>query len=167
MPRCGGASGSVRQASQIHSAFWALEVKIFWPSIRQESPSRTARVRREARSVPLGLAVPDGEDGLSAQDPGQEEGLLLLGPVSHEGGSDGVEGDHRDGGARAVRLVEEDELFVGAPALAAVLLGPSEAEEPVGADPAEQPALGRGVGGGRWAVGHHVPEVRAEFGAQP
>ncbi len=52
MPRCLGASASVRQASQIQSACWALLVKIFWPSMTQWSPSRTARVRSDARSVP-------------------------------------------------------------------------------------------------------------------
>lgn len=52
MPLCLAASGSVRQASQIQSAFCALLVKIFCPSITQASPSRTALVRNAARSVP-------------------------------------------------------------------------------------------------------------------
>ena len=52
MPLCFGASGSVRAASQMKSANSAWLVKSFEPLMTHESPSRTARVRREARSVP-------------------------------------------------------------------------------------------------------------------
>ena len=51
-PLCRGRSGSVRQASQIQSAYWINDVHIFWPLITHSSPSRTARVFSEARSVP-------------------------------------------------------------------------------------------------------------------
>ena len=52
MPLCFGASGSVRQASQIQSASWPPVVKTFWPLMTYSSPSRTARVLSDARSVP-------------------------------------------------------------------------------------------------------------------
>ena len=52
MPWCFGASGSVRAASQMCVATSASEVQIFWPLITHSSPTRTARVRSEARSVP-------------------------------------------------------------------------------------------------------------------
>ena len=52
MPRCLGASGSVRQASQTWEAVSAALVQSFWPLMSQSSPSFTARVSRAARSVP-------------------------------------------------------------------------------------------------------------------
>jgi hypothetical protein len=52
MPLCLGASGSVRAASQIHSASCAALVNTLFPLITYCSPSRTARVRSDARSVP-------------------------------------------------------------------------------------------------------------------
>src|SRR3990170_8064383 len=52
MPRCLGASASVRASMNIQSARWAPEVQIFWPLTTYSSPSRTARVWSEARSEP-------------------------------------------------------------------------------------------------------------------
>ena len=52
MPRCFGASGSVRTRQNIQSAICALLVQIFWPFTTKSSPSRTARVWSEARSLP-------------------------------------------------------------------------------------------------------------------
>ncbi len=52
MPRCFGASGSVRASMNIQSARWAPEVQIFWPLMTYSSPSRTARVCSDARSDP-------------------------------------------------------------------------------------------------------------------
>ena len=42
----------MRQASQIQSAYWISDVHIFWPLMTHSSPSRTALVLSEARSVP-------------------------------------------------------------------------------------------------------------------
>ena len=53
MPRCLGASGSVRTRANMASAVWAAEVQIFCPLMTKSSPSRTARVVSEARSEPL------------------------------------------------------------------------------------------------------------------
>ena len=53
MPRCFGASGSVRASMNIQSANCAPVVQIFWPLMTKSSPSRTARVCSEARSEPL------------------------------------------------------------------------------------------------------------------
>ena len=52
MPSCLGASGSVRTSANIQSASVALDVQIFWPLTTQKSPSSSARVRSEARSLP-------------------------------------------------------------------------------------------------------------------
>ena len=52
MPRCFGASGSVRASMNIQSAYCAPEVQIFCPLITKSSPSRTARVCSDARSEP-------------------------------------------------------------------------------------------------------------------
>ena len=58
MPLCLGASGSVRQASQIQSAFWALEVKTFCPST-SHSPHRSPHVP-DRRSPPAATAAFSG-----------------------------------------------------------------------------------------------------------
>ena len=47
-----GTSGSVRAASHTCVAVSASDVQIFCPEMIQPSPSRTARVRSAARSVP-------------------------------------------------------------------------------------------------------------------
>jgi len=52
MPLCLGASGSVRARHTPQSENWAYEVHTFWPVTRQPSPSRSARVATEARSLP-------------------------------------------------------------------------------------------------------------------
>ena len=52
MPRCFGASGSVRNMPNSQLDLWAEEVHIFWPLITYSSPSRMARVCSEARSEP-------------------------------------------------------------------------------------------------------------------
>ncbi len=52
IPLCLGTSGSVRAASQMWVAKPAREVNTFWPLMTHSSPSRTALVCSEARSVP-------------------------------------------------------------------------------------------------------------------
>ena len=53
MPRCFfSALGSVRHRQKIQSACWPSVVQVFWPLTTQSSPSRTAVVRRLARSEP-------------------------------------------------------------------------------------------------------------------
>ena len=47
-----GGGPQFRTASQMWVATSASEVQIFWPLITHSSPTRTARVRSEARSVP-------------------------------------------------------------------------------------------------------------------
>src|SRR5206468_902003 len=51
-PLCLPACGSLRATRMAQSAQCAPEVQIFWPLTTQSSPSRTARVRRPARSEP-------------------------------------------------------------------------------------------------------------------
>ena len=57
MPLCFGASGSVRAASQMWSAVLAPLVNTLLPSTTNSSPSRTALVRSDARSVPASGSV--------------------------------------------------------------------------------------------------------------
>ena len=52
IPRCFGASGSVRAASQPMFEKWPPLVQILLPLITHSSPSRTARVCNDARSDP-------------------------------------------------------------------------------------------------------------------
>ena len=52
MPRCLGASGSVRTRQNIRSACCAPDVQIFWPFTTNSSPTISARVRSDARSEP-------------------------------------------------------------------------------------------------------------------
>ncbi len=49
---CFGASGSVHAANTHQDAISAYDVHTFWPVMRQPSPSATARVRNDTRSVP-------------------------------------------------------------------------------------------------------------------
>ncbi len=54
-----GRIRSVRTNVSRKSASWAPEVHTFWPFTTKWSPSRTARVRREAKSDPaLGSLIP-------------------------------------------------------------------------------------------------------------
>ena len=57
MPLCLLASGSVRHASHTQSASFPPVVNTFCPLTTYWSPSRTARVRSEARSVPAAGSV--------------------------------------------------------------------------------------------------------------
>ena len=52
IPLCLAASKSVRTSSRHHSAICAKLVHIFWPLTMNASPSRTAFVPSEARSLP-------------------------------------------------------------------------------------------------------------------
>jgi hypothetical protein len=52
MPLCFGASGSVRTAIQLWVAMCAMVFHIFWPLTTHSSPSSSACVRSDARSVP-------------------------------------------------------------------------------------------------------------------
>ena len=52
IPLCFAASGSVRTRRNIQSALSAYDVQTFCPLTTKTSPSRTARVRSEARSDP-------------------------------------------------------------------------------------------------------------------
>ena len=53
MPWCLGSSGSVRAMRMPKRAYCAPLVQIFCPLTTNSSPSRTARVPRLARSLPL------------------------------------------------------------------------------------------------------------------
>ena len=52
MPCCFFAAGSVRTRQKIQSAYWANVVQVFCPLTTYSSPSRTAEVFSEARSLP-------------------------------------------------------------------------------------------------------------------
>ena len=68
---------------------------------------------------------------------------LLLAAELHDRGRHRVDGEHRHRGAGPHRLVEEDELLDRAAALAAVLVGPADAEPAVGAHLPDHPAHDR------------------------
>ena len=80
---------------------------------------------------------------LTGEDLGQEPLALLVGAEVHEGGTHRVDGEHGHRRAGAHRLVEEEELLDGRPALAPVLLGPADAEPTVLAHLPDDPAVGR------------------------
>ena len=52
MPRCFGASGSVRASVNTAVPSMPRDVQIFWPLSTHSSPSRTARSFSPARSDP-------------------------------------------------------------------------------------------------------------------
>ena len=52
MPRCLGASGSVRTSRNPQSQNWACEFQTFCPFTTNSSPSRSARMPSPARSLP-------------------------------------------------------------------------------------------------------------------
>ncbi len=52
MPSVLRPGGPVRTSANIQSARSAIDVHTFWPVTRYTSPSRTARVDSEARSLP-------------------------------------------------------------------------------------------------------------------
>ena len=52
MPRCFGVSGSVRAMRMPNLENCAPDVQTFWPLTMNSSPSRTALVVRDARSLP-------------------------------------------------------------------------------------------------------------------
>ena len=84
-----------------------------------------------------GLGVADGEVDLTGQDAGEEEALLLVGPVRMIIGPDGVQGDERERGPGPLDLGEEDELVRGRSSLAAELLGPADTQPAVLAHPSD------------------------------
>jgi hypothetical protein len=103
------------------------------------SPSRTGLKRGEV-GARLRFGVADAEVNVAGQDLREEELLLLLSAVVHQGGAHRVDGEHRHRRAGPHRLVEEDELFDGALALATPLLGPADTEPTVGGHLLDHPA---------------------------
>ena len=86
--------------------------------------------RRQVGAGP-GLGVADGELDLAGQDLGQELLLLLVGAELHDRRRHRVHRKHRHRRAGPERLVVEDELLDGGAVLAAVLLGPADAQPAV------------------------------------
>ena len=80
----------------------------------------------------LRLGVADAEVQVAGEDLGQEEVLLLVRAELHDRRAHGVDREHGHRGAHPHGLVEEDELLDLAAALAAVLLGPADAQPAVG-----------------------------------
>ena len=117
------------------------------------------------------LAVADGEQDVAGQNARQIGGLVLLGAVGHQRGPHGVEGDERHGAPGPLGLVEEDELVDGRPTLAAVGLGPPDAQHPVSSQAAEDlPSDRAGLMGALECfadlIGHEAGEVRPQLGAE-
>ena len=149
MPRCLGASGSVRVSTKIQLARWPAEVQIFWPLMTHSSPSSTAR-RAEVAQVGagVGLGVALAPLVLAAEDLGDELALLLLGAplqdgVAHHLDGEGVVGA-AGGHAGLGELLGQHDLLLGRQAGAAVLLGPGRGQQVVVAQdlaPALDPRL--------------------------
>ena len=122
-------SGSVRAPTQYHSAKCADVVHVFCPLRRQPSPSRVGlELHRRGVGAGVGLAVADRELDLVAQDLRQELLLQLLAAVAQDRLADDADAlaDLRAAPA-GERLVEQ--VLVDAVAfLAALLLGPGDAE---------------------------------------
>ena len=88
-------------------------------------------LQRSEVGAGIGFGVADTEGDLPAGDLRQEEVLLLLGAVLHQGRADGVDREHRDRCADGHRLVEHHELFDGGVAATAVFLGPPDRQPTV------------------------------------
>ena len=69
MPRCGGASGSVRASTAHQLAYWAHDVHVFWPLITKWSP-RVLRARAQRCEVRAGIRLREAlaPDVVAAQD---------------------------------------------------------------------------------------------------
>ena len=129
MPRCLGASGSVRQSTKIQLADWPAEVQIFWPLMTHSSPSRTARQPRLTEvGAGVGLGVALAPDVGAVDDAGQEVRLLLVGADGEDGVADHLDAERvvgaARGGAGLLELLGEDDGLELAQAAAAVLARP-------------------------------------------
>ena len=78
MPACFFTSGSVRTRVKIQSPCWPRVVQVFWPLTTQSSPSRTAVVRRLARSEPASGSENPCDHQMSRLAVAGQEALLLL-----------------------------------------------------------------------------------------
>ena len=135
MPRCLGASGSVRARRWMWSALWALDVQIFWPLMTKSSPSCSAR-GLEGGEVGAGVGLGESlaPPALAAGDASDVLALLGLGAVDDEGGAELV-GLRVDAGAAGVgHFLAEDGLVGEGPVLTAVFLGPRHGDPAAGAD---------------------------------
>ena len=146
MPWCLGASGSVRAPTQYQSAKWAEVVQVFCP-LRQPSVAVAGGLELHRRRVRagVGLGVAHGELDFVAEDLGQELLLQLVAPVADDGLADDADAlaDLRSapGSQSLVEQVLVDALAV----LAAVLLGPGDAQPPLFAHLGHELPSGRGV----------------------
>ena len=70
MPRCFGASGSVRTKQKQWSAWCAPDVQIFWPVTTKWSSCTSARVERPARSLPAPGSLIPRHQAISARSVG-------------------------------------------------------------------------------------------------
>ena len=122
MPRCFGASASVRASRMPKSAVSAFDVHTFWPFTTNWSPSRRARVCRPARSLPAPGSLNSWHHISSPRSmAGQEAVPLLVGAEVEDRRADHGVGHHeRAGGHPEGRdLLGEDDLLhdVAAPAV--------------------------------------------------
>ncbi len=79
MPLCFGSSGSVRTKHMHQSAWCAPDVHTFWPLTTKWSPSRTARVRRLARSLPAVGSLMPRHHAISARSVGRRNFSICSG----------------------------------------------------------------------------------------
>jgi hypothetical protein len=94
---------------------------------------------------------------LAGEDRAQELLLLRLAARVHQRRSDRVQRDERDRRARTPRLLEPDQLLDRGASLAAVLLGPADAEPAVAAHLPDQLLVQR--------AGLEAVQLRAQLGS--
>ena len=98
------------------------------PAVVGDDPNVDPAQRRVEQA---GVGPQVAEVDLAGENPRQEALLLLVGAELDDGRAHRVEGDERDGRPSPARLLQEDQLFDGAAALPAVLLGPPDAQPAV------------------------------------
>ena len=147
IPACLRTSGSgfVRTSISQYSATWPKLVQIFWPLSTYSSPSRSARVRRLARSDPaFGSEKPWHQTCSPLSIAGRWKAFCSGGAFGDQGRA-GVElGDEVAAHVRRTRplgLLDVDEVLGGRGAAAAELLRPVDPRVPG----VEQRALPAGV----------------------
>ena len=85
MPRWRLSSVPVRHRTYIQSAKLPSVIQIFWPLSTQPSPSRSARVRSDARSDPaFGSLKPWPQNSSARADRREETALLRVGAVQQQ-----------------------------------------------------------------------------------
>ena len=133
MPRCGGASGSVR-ASTAHQLAYCAPRRPRLLAVDHEVVAAVLRARAQRREIRAGIRLGEAlaPDVVAAEDPLEVRGLLLGRSLGHDRRADDLEPDLADQRRRARprELLVGDDLLHQRRAAAAVLGRPGEIDEP-------------------------------------